>query len=295
MITGKEEMSATMKLLDVVHREDGPRPWAEGEKIPWDDPDFSRRMLREHLSQEHDAASRRFKIIDGHVKWIHTHVLKEVPSQILDLGCGPGLYTSRLARLGHRCVGIDFSPASIARAKKEAGKADLQCSYIQRDIRTMDYGHGYGLVILVFGEFNVFRPAEARGILEKARRALAADGLLLLEPHTFEAVRKMGEQSSSWHSAQRGLFSDEPHVCLQESFWDAESSVAITRYYVIDATTGKVTRHSASVQAYKNEQYQSLLAECGFGEVEICSSLDGNIEGAGSDFTVIVSQKRHTA
>lgn len=31
------------------------------------------------------------------------------PTRILDLGCGPGLYTSRLARLGHCCVGIDFS------------------------------------------------------------------------------------------------------------------------------------------------------------------------------------------
>ena len=60
-----------MKLMDVVRRTIPPEPWAEGDKIPWHDPDFSRRMLREHLSQQHDAASRRVEIIDRQVAWIH--------------------------------------------------------------------------------------------------------------------------------------------------------------------------------------------------------------------------------
>jgi len=48
-----------MNLLDIIQRRAVPVPWEEGEKIPWHDPDFSRRMLREHLSQTHDLASRR--------------------------------------------------------------------------------------------------------------------------------------------------------------------------------------------------------------------------------------------
>ena len=87
-----------MNLLDVINRTDIPAPWSEGEKIPWDDPAFSERMLREHLSQEHDAASRRFEKIDAHVDWIHHELLSGRATRILDLGCGPGLYASRLAR-----------------------------------------------------------------------------------------------------------------------------------------------------------------------------------------------------
>ena len=71
-------------------------------------------MLREHLTQDHDAASRRLPIIDLHVAWIHRQVLGEKPSTILDLGCGPGFYTDRLSRLGHTATGLDFSPAAIA-------------------------------------------------------------------------------------------------------------------------------------------------------------------------------------
>lgn len=280
-----------MRLIDIIRRQSAPKPWAEGEKIPWNDPEFSRRMLDEHLSQEHDAASRRFGIIDEHVGWIHHHVLKGNPTRILDLGCGPGLYTNRLAGLGHHCVGIDFSPASIAYAAEQAREAGLDCRYLQQDIRTVDYGDGYGLIMLIFGEFNVFRPAEAKGILEKAYRALHPDGLLLLEPHSFGKVVDVGMQPSSWYSAERGLFSDEPHMLLQESFWDAEDNVAIQRYYVIDAASGKVAFSSSSMQAYTNEEYRSLLAGCGFRDAVFYPSLSGSTGGPESGLMAVLSRR----
>jgi SAM-dependent methyltransferase len=201
------------------------------------------------------------------------------------------LYTSRLARLGHRCVGIDFSPASIAYAREQAEEAGLDCTYIEEDIRTVDYGEAYGLVMSIFGEFNVFRPGEARHILEKACRALVPGGYLLLEPHTFELVVRIGEQPPTWRSAEKGLFSEEPHLYLQENFWDEESGAAIQRYYVVDAATGEVARHSATTQAYTNEGYRSLLAECGFGEAVFYSSLGGSAGRAEGDLIAVLSQK----
>jgi len=248
-------------------------------------------MLDEHLSQEHDAASRRFEIIDKHVEWIHNQVLKGNPTRILDLGCGPGLYTHRLAKLGHHCVGIDFSPASIAYAKEQAEEAGLDCTYIHQDIRTADYGNEYGLVMSIFGEFNVFRPGEARMILEKAHRTLAPNGFFLFEPHTFDAVVMIGKQPSLWYSAEKGLFSAGPHLCLQENFWDAEHSVTIQRYYIVDAALGEVTRYSSSMQAYTDEEYRSLLAECGFGKVVSYPSLGGSGGDSENYLMAILSQK----
>src|SRR6266542_3437561 len=102
-----------MRLADLALRQCPPEPWREGDNIPWHEPAFSARMLAEHLSQAHDAASRRAATIDRQVAWIHEAVLRGRPTRILDLGCGPGLYTGRLARLGHTCVGIDYSPAAI--------------------------------------------------------------------------------------------------------------------------------------------------------------------------------------
>ena len=280
-----------MNLTDLANRALPPVPWAEGEKIPWDEPAFSERMLAEHLSQAHDAASRRFEKIDQHVRWIHDGLLGGRPTRILDLGCGPGLYTSRLARLGHECVGIDFAPASIAYATEHARGEGLRCTYQQADIREAEYGTGFGLVMLIFGEICAFRRADAERILAKAHAALDVGGLILLEPHTYEAVRKMGGRAASWQMRKKGLFSDRPHLYLAESFWDEASRTSTTRCYIVDAETAEVTGHTATTQAYPNEQYRGWLLERGFEDVRYFASLTGAADETQADYLAVVARK----
>jgi SAM-dependent methyltransferase len=277
-----------MKLSDIINRNMELQPWEEGEKIPWNDPAFSRRMLKEHLTQKHDAASRRTSKIKKQVDWIHRFVLEERPSRILDLGCGPGLYTSRLAALRHICRGIDFSPASIEYATKHAHPG---CSYTLADVRTADYGGGYDLVMFIYGELNVFRFADARTILQKARAALNPGSRLLLEISTFDAVEQIGNQPATWYSSPKGLFADTPHLCLMESFWDESQSVATERYLIVDTATGEVSRYAASSQAYEDNAIELLLNEVGFRDVSFHPSLTGKEESGVDDFMVIVARK----
>src|SRR4051812_49116653 len=128
-----------MKLDDLIRRGKPPIPWQEGDNIPWNEPGFSVRMLTEHLTQDHDRASRRSHIIDQQVGWIHEMLLQQRPSAILDLGCGPVLYSNGLAALGHRCVGIDYSPASITYAQEQARQLQLSAIYHLNDMRVADY------------------------------------------------------------------------------------------------------------------------------------------------------------
>ena len=264
-----------MQLTELVNRSSPPSPWAEGDNIPWNEPGFSRRMLKEHLSQEHEAASRRFATIDKQVEWMHTSLLAKRPSKILDLGCGPGLYSERLARLGHSCHGIDYSPASIEYAITTAAREQLACSYDCRDLRQADFPGGNDLVMLIYGEFNIFRPAEAGLILDKAWQALETDGILLLEPHTYKMVQEMGEEPATWYSSTGGLFSDEAYLVLHENFWDADTHTYSKRYYVVDAPTGRVTLYAQSMQAYQDDEYRTLLARHGFGEIQLLPGLLG--------------------
>lgn len=274
-------------LLDLVNRRPVPEPWQEGDNIPWDEPGFSQRMLAEHLSQKHDAASRRSSKVDEHVIWLHSEVLEGRRTRVLDLCCGPGLYTSRLAALGHECVGIDFSPAAITYAKEQAAAKRLLCHYVQGDVRLAEFGAGFGLVMMVFGQMNVFRPAEARALLAKARGALADGGILLLEVHTLAAVERMGMAGRSWYSAARGLFSPLPHLVLEESFWDATLQAATTRFLVLDASSGQVTRHAMTTQGYSTDEYRSLLEETGFADVQCLPSLTGREDATQPEFVVL--------
>lgn len=250
-------------FTNIVKRTQDSDTWR---KIPWNDPDFSRRMLKEHLSQAHDAASRRTPIIEQQVAWIHQHALGSKPSRILDLGCGPGLYSARLAALGHTCTGIDFSPASILYARQHDASI-----YILGDVCEIEYGSGFDLVMMLFGELNAFALEDAQRIVDKAFDALKPGGRLLLEPHTVEAVERLGSQPSSWYSASSGLFSDTPYLCLEESFFRQEGAVAVHRHYVIDAETGGTTEYCSMLRRYTEDDYRKLLSR--FGEVTFYPSL----------------------
>ncbi len=278
-----------MNLTDLVTRQCPPLPWTEGDNIPWNEPGFSARMLREHLSQEHDAASRRSAKIDAHVAWIQATCLRSGPARVLDLGCGPGLYAERLARLGHSIVGIDFSPASIAYARERAAAQKLDCRYQLADLRRAEYGAGYDLAMLLYGELNVFCPADARQILSQARAALAPTGALLLEASTAEATQRQGQAPSTWYTGREGLWSDAPFLALEESFWDEPTATATVRHYVISADTGAVARYAASYQAYTPDDYDALLAACGFGPAVRYPSLMGQPDPAMADFVALVA------
>ncbi len=288
-----------MNLSDLVSRP-APRPWSEGDNIPWNDPQFSQRMLKEHLSQDHDAASRRFQTIDRHARFIIARVLPTppgAPARILDLGCGPGLYAQRLAQAGHAVHGIDFSPASIDYARQFAGNpagnsaasAGFACAFTLGDIRAVPYPAGNDLVMMIYGEFNVFCPADARAILTKAFAALKPGGRLLLEPHPEDFIRQLGKAPSTWYTAQSGLFSDQPHLMLFEACWDESARVVTNRHILVDAATGEVTRYAASYQAYTTAEYVSLIESCGFSHIEFFPSLTG--EEDGSNLIAIVAQK----
>ncbi len=278
-----------MDLLGFINRSPIPEPWAEGDNIPWNDPAFSERMLLEHLSQQHDAASRRFEKIDRQVAWIHGTVLGRRPAPILDLGCGPGLYATRLARLGHHCTGIDFSPASVRYARELAGQDHLPCTFIGEDIRQAVYGSGFGLVMLIYGEFNVFRPSDAQHILNKAFVALAPGGTLLLEPSTFAATEAIGRAPAEWVTKQRGLFLDQPHVYFEERTWDPVGHTATKRIFILDAATAQVQRYASTYQAYTELELQTLLESCHFGDVHFYPSLLGVPDPVQSSFIAVTA------
>jgi SAM-dependent methyltransferase len=278
-------------MLDTVLRRRPLAAWSSTGKIPWDEPGFSRRMLREHLSQDHDAASRKTPTIEAHVEWIHSEVLGGEPGRILDLGCGPGLYTEQLARRGHDCVGVDFAPASIAYARDRAYTGGLSCVYLEGDMRSLDAGEGFDAVLLINGELNAFTPDDAAAILRRARSGLRPGGTLVTEVHHATAIAAIGRATPSWYATSEGLFSDDPHVCLKEAFFDREAGASIERYLVVDVATSSVTEYTNTLQAYDASEYEALFRNVGFDTVERHAALSRDATVATAEYEVWISRR----
>jgi hypothetical protein len=66
---------------------------------------------------------------------------------------------------------------------------------------------------------NVFTAEDLSLIVRKARTALNTGGMLMLEPHEPGVIRANFETAPTWSAQQSGLFSDRPHMLLDEGFW----------------------------------------------------------------------------
>lgn len=251
----------------------------DGAKIPWDEPDFSRRMLENHLNQEHDWASRRGSIIASHVAWIAAQLSQ--PSRILDMGCGPGLYTQALAERKHHCVGVDFSPASIDYARQQGAHCGPKPEYILEDIRNYKSNQKFDCIIMTFGEFNTFTRQDAAIILENCAHMLRENGLLIMETHTYDAVRAIGEAPATWQRCPTGLFSAKPHLCLRENNWNDADASALSRYFIIDAASAAVRQYASFMQAYHLETYVEMLSAAALPPQRILSE---KVWSCGQDF-----------
>jgi SAM-dependent methyltransferase len=238
-------------------------PWSGEYKIPWHDADFSRRMLTWHLAQDHDLASRRVEWIDRQVEWIDALLADRRGASILDLGCGPGLYAHRLAARGHRVRGIDIGPASIEHARAQIGDGG-HCEFVLGDIREVGYGGPHDLVMLLYGEFNVFAPAEAAAILRRSKEALAAGGVLVLETQDADAIEKIGRREPSMASSDGGLFDDRPHRLLTESVWLGDHRVAVEVFTVTDTADGNTFVYRSTTRAWSHEELGALVRDAGF-------------------------------
>ncbi len=254
-----------MNISDIISRRIPPEPWIEGEKIPWDEPDFSKRMLKMHLSQDHDAASRRLETVHEQVDYVERLLGDKRGSRVLDLACGPGLHSQELARRGHTASGIDFSPASIEWAKSTMVSESLACEFVQADIRGVDYGTGFDFAMLLFGEMNV-------------------RCVLLLEPHEPGVIRANFELGPTWSAMSAGLFSDRPHLLLEEGFWHEDVQMAVKRWYVVDASSGDMTLYSQTMVEYTRDALVQLVESEGFRVSKSASDWPG-----GDDFYPLVA------
>ena len=111
------ELTSLFSALESINKKPNPFSIYTAREL-WTDEYTSEQMLALHLDGEVDVSSRRTSFIDSSVRWMIEHFALSESSRVIDFGCGPGLYTSRFARLGTEVVGIDFSSRSIEYAEE---------------------------------------------------------------------------------------------------------------------------------------------------------------------------------
>jgi SAM-dependent methyltransferase len=284
-------MNLTDAVWHIYRRSERPAPWERDGNLPWNDPDFSRRMLREHLDESHGAASRVSAERERQLDWLWNKLDLQPGARLLDLTCGPGLYAVPLARRGVAVTGIDFGPAAIVHARQLAAGAGVAatCHFVEADVRDYEPPSGFDAVLFLYGQLAVFSRESAQQLLRKAAAALRPGGRLAVELLEQERVDK--KNSNWWYSDDTGLWGDAPFLSLGERFWYEDEKLSCERYYTLHLETGELDEIVLCDQTYAVDEMVGMMQDAGFAAVDVYPAWDGLELKDAREWNVYVARK----
>jgi len=212
------------KLFSLLQK---PDLWQRSCEPLWDDEHISKGMLEAHLNPDRDAASRKHSYIDRSVKWLESII--PAGSKILDLGCGPGLYTKRLSDAGYGVTGMDYSRRSIAYAMEN----DTKTKYIYQNYLEMDYTEAFDVITLIYCDYAALIPDERKTLLSKIYRALKPNWLFIFDVFTERTHNGRRDHTSWSYHENGGFWSDKQHLCLNAEYYFENNTVKVNKAIII--------------------------------------------------------------
>lgn len=255
----------------------------------WTDEHTSSQMLSFHLNDAVDVSSRNPAFIKRSVEWIASKFNIGEGTRIADFGCGPGLYATRLFKLGANVTGIDFSGRSIEYAKKVAAREQLNICYVKQNYLDFETKDRFDLVLMIMCDFCALSPTQRKGILRKFHEILKAGGSVLLDVYSLSAFDQKEEVATYELNLLNGFWSPHKYYGFLNSFKYDKEKVSLDKYTIIES------RHTRAVynwlQYFTPEDLEREFMDAGFSVKGIYSDVAGTTyDPKASEFAAIATR-----
>lgn len=256
----------------------------------WNNLFISKKMLEAHLDGSIDAASRNKKFISDSVKWFNKKFKINGRSKILDLGCGPGLYTSEFAKLGADVTGIDISENSIDYAKYTAYEKNLNVRYFNANYINNIVDDKFNLITLIYCDYCALSSNERKRLLNNIKESLTDDGYFVFDVHSKVYFDEISESTQFYHVEHDGFWTEKEHFVFENVYKYEKEKVILDKNTVIEKNN-TFTIHNY-LKCYELDEIINELVENEFILADFYSDIKGTeYNELSKSITLIVKKK----
>lgn len=256
----------------------------------WNDPYISQQMLKYHLDPETDLASRSAKFIEDSAAFIKKRFNLGEDSAVIDFGCGPGMYTTRLASMGCKVRGLDFSRNSIEYARAEAVRLGLDIEYLQQNYLEYDPDQIFDLATIIYYDYCVLNDAQRQTLLGNMKSSIKDDGYIFMDVCTESMYRQVQEGSSLESFEQPGFWSGQPHYVFTSVFKYDEQRVSLHKYTIVNDC--RIFSIYNWHKYFTLEELRKELHKSGLNIAEVYSDVTGTPYDPSSEGMAVILQKQ---
>ena len=196
---------------------------------------------------------------------------KSPGQSILEVACGTGRVSIRLAEESIRIVGTDLDPAMLEVARRKSTKI----RWVEGDMRTLDLGETFGMIIVPGHSFQfMLTPEDQVKALETFRRHLEPGGILVihLDHQSLDWLGDLlGELGGKFEQGKDVIHPRTGYIIRKSNAWTYEPSTqtatVITRWEEISKENSVIQtgeRKPLALHCVFRFEMEHLLARTGF-------------------------------
>ncbi len=216
------------------------------------------------------------------IKFLIRYLKMKKSMKIMDLACGHGRHTNRLAQRGYDVIGIDKSEGFLREARKRAKKFKVNPMYFQKDMRRLDYKEEFDRVILMFTAFGYFDDEENLQVLKNINSALKPGGLLCFDIMNRDYIQK--------NFLPYIVTEKNDDLMIERNSFDSETGQLYDQRIII--RNGKRKDKPYLLRLYNPTEIKMWLEKANFKTEKMYSSWAGDDLQAASRRMIIIAKKR---
>jgi ubiquinone/menaquinone biosynthesis C-methylase UbiE len=192
--------------------------------------------------------------------------------KILDLACGTGELSIRLAGEGYEVTGVDLSTEMLAVAREKADKCRHSLFLVEQDMSQLELREEFDMIGIFCDSLNYLQTElEVVHTFERVWSHLNPNGLFLFDVHS---LYKMNELFIDQTYAYNGEEISYIWQCFEGEYpYSVEHELT---FFELDHRTDQYRRYDElhTQRTYPVEQYESWLSKIGFEVLAVSADFE---------------------